>query len=143
MRNPFEVRRKLVRETLIASILFLAVPLGYVFLMLCINVAPATNSVEIYVRNISSVVAIVTVGIFLDYFRRTHETSEPKYMKRLKQVTVYMGIAALIKVLISIYYLIYCIKSGNIILLFYVGEILVWSSLALFSLRYYKRMNDN
>lgn len=40
---------------------------------------------------------------------------------------MFMGLASIAKVIISLFYLVRCIISGNVILLFYVGEILIWS----------------
>lgn len=49
-------------------------------------------------------------------------------IKLLKLATMFMGLASIAKVIISLFYLVRCIISGNVILLFYVGEILIWSA---------------
>lgn len=131
-----------MNSSLLANILFLVVPAGYAIMVMSIGIGSNADAVEIYVRNISSIVAIIIAGLFFDNFRKAHQTTHTENMKYLKRVTVWMGIAAIIKVLISIYYLVHCILSGNIVLLFYVGEILVWSALAFFAFSYHKRLNN-
>lgn len=141
-REPYDIHRMLMTSSLLANVLFLLVPAGYAVMVMSIGIGSNADAVEIYVRNVSSIVAIIIAGLFFDNFRKAHQTTHTENMKYLKHVTVWMGVAAIIKVLISMYYLVYCIKGGNIVLLFYVGEILLWSALALFAFCYYKRLND-
>lgn len=125
----------------IAGILLFIFPLFYLFLLFYIEISPFADPVEIYLRNISSVVALFVLGGFLDLYYKSYFDLNERVMRSFKAIVVCLAIAAIIKVLISIFYLIVCISNGNFVLWFYVGEIIIWTAVAIFAILYHKRLS--
>ena len=131
---------KVVRLSRVLGILLFLVPLGYLFMLLSIEIGPGVDAVEIYVRNISSIIAILIASRFFNGLYLSYTTANKYDMKNLRIATIALAVAGIIKVLISLFYLIVCIANGNIVMWFYVGEIIVWGAIALFAVLYYKKL---
>lgn len=112
-------------------------------LMFLVNIPENVDPVEIYARVLSSAFAILVMGFFFDRFYRLHFLGDRILMKPLKVISIILAAAAVVKVLISAYYLYFCILNGNIVLLYYAGEILLWSVMAIFAWLYYRRMSKS
>lgn len=121
--------------------LTLAVALLDLVLLVTLGISASADPLEIYVRNISTIAALVVLAYFFDrYFYFHNADIIDSYMLSLKTACLLLSIAGIVKVIISVYYLIFCIASHNIVLLFYAGEILVWLMISLFAFSYYLRL---
>lgn len=125
-----QVSRTLGILTLLASML-------YLFLLFYVDIGGNANPVEIYIRVISSVLAMLVLSFFFEVYYKFHSHMGASG-RDLKRVSIFLAVAGAIKVVISIYYLIICLINSNLIFLFYLGEILVWMNVALFALIYFK-----
>ena len=131
---------KVVRLSRVLGILLFLVSLGYLFMLLSIEIGPGVDAVEIYVRNLSSIIAILIASRFFNALYLSYTTANKYDMKSLRIASIALAVAGIIKVLISLFYLIVCIVNGNIVMWFYVGEIIVWGAIALFAVLYYKKL---
>lgn len=113
-------------------------------LLATMSISEAADPVEIYVRNISSIAALIVLASFFNYYYFYHTADiNQYYMRSLKIASFFLFIAGIVKVIISGYYFAFCLANGNFVMFFYVGEILVWSMISLFAFYYYKRLRKN
>lgn len=109
-------------------------------LLFYVEVGAGVNPIEIYVRVLSTVVCLLILGAFFAryycYLRFMNNSS-----RRLKIVSFILAAAGFIKVAISIYYFSLCLLHHNMVAAFYVGEILVWTAVAIFAIMYIKRLD--
>ena len=124
--------------------LTLAVALLDLVLLVTLGISASADPLEIYVRNISTIAALVVLAYFFDrYFYFHNADIIDSYMLSLKTACLLLSIAGIVKVIISGYYFAFCLANGNFVMFFYVGEILVWSMISLFAFYYYKRLRKN
>lgn len=131
----------LIRLSDVLRYLIPALALVLLVLLFAMNISAAADPVEIYVRNLSSIAALTVLAIFFNRYYHFHTTViDQYYMRPLKIASLLLFIAGIIKVIISVYYFVFCFASGNFIMFFYVGEILVWLMISLFAICYFQRL---
>lgn len=112
------------------------------FLLVYVNAGDVVNRVEIYVRVLSSIAAILVMGVFFERYHYYHTSVVmDQSFRHLKTISLCLAAAGIIKVAISVYYGLLCLSGRNLVGLFYFGEILVWSAVSIFAFLYYKRLS--
>lgn len=142
MKQEEKYQPLMVTVARILSVLLAVIPLFYLYLLFSVGVSPNADASEILIRNLSSVFALVVMGFFFDFYYMIHTDRKIFFMKSLRIATVALAIAGAVKVLVSLYYLFICLFNGNIIVWFYVGELLIWSAIAVFAILFRKRLEE-
>ncbi len=129
-----------VAEYLGCGILLIA--LLQLLMTLFIRVGASSDPTEVYLRNFSSIVALLLLGYFLIIWGFVH-LSKSHLVNRIRMykiVLLAMSIASMFKTGISICYVFKYLAAGNLVLLYYLGETLVWGCLTAFFALYYLRL---
>lgn len=105
-------------------------------------IASPSVALEVYSRNLTSVLALLIFGLFLRRWATFHAESGKtnSKMKKLKILAVLVTVAACVKVGISALYALINLAEGNLTGLYYAGDALVWIFVAAFFIAYSRRI---
>lgn len=114
-------------------------------LTIFIRVGAKSDPTEVYLRNFSSIAALFILADFFYKFRMLHSTNlsinKMKYIKSISVTSIILAVACLVKVAISAKYALQYVQIGNLIGIYYIGEVAVWTAVALFCIAYLRRRN--
>jgi len=123
--------------------LFFIIAVFQLALTVFISVGSGSDPTEVYLRNYSSVAALMVLADFMILYHKFHfKEIGFIYMKSIRQITAFLAFASIVKVAVSTFYFFRYLPTGNIVGTYYLGEMLVWTAMTLFSIVYYRRVRS-
>jgi len=120
----------------------IVVALAQLVLTFLFPIKSSSVALEVYSRNLISVLALFILGMFLRRWAMFNNGSGKTHskMEKLKILAVLVTIVACVKVGISALYAFINLADGNLTGLYYAGDALVWIFVAAFFTAYSRRI---
>lgn len=127
----------------IISFLLYAIAFVFAFLTWYFPISQNSRAFEIYSRNISTIVAVYLLGrFFIQYYTLHTGFDFMSTKKSLKVISILLASASAVKIILSAYFAYaYLLQAGNMVGLYYVGEIVIWAAVGVFAIAYCKRLH--
>lgn len=129
--DPHKDAKRAGLLALIISFSAFIVAIVQLLLTISIDVSLSKEPLQVYHRNLSSIVAFFLLSYFFNKYS--------DHMKPSKVIAVLLLLACLAKVAISAYYTMNLLSESNLVGLYYLCDAAVWLMVAVFAIFYFRK----
>lgn len=138
-KNKIKIDTDKVAQVL--SIMLFVCPCILFLMAVFTNAAALSRPMEFYIRCFSSLGAILMFGVFFNKYYLSHNVMlSRRFMKSFKTITICLLAASAVKVILSFVFMVSSILRDDLMLFYYLGEIIIWGAVGVFAFAYYQKL---